>query len=119
MPHAPNLLINHQLLVFVYELLAMVDASLDQEPKCVKIYFLLCGILRPGNLPVHQEVNVIAFVGAASGVDLEQLTDHEIVSVDEHGPLQLAGTDRTSFKDRYMGIVLRSVLSFQCHRMFL
>ena len=102
--------------MFVYELLPSVDASLDQEPKCVKKYFLRCGILRPSHLFVHQEVNVIASVG--TGVDLEQLTDDEIVSVDEHGPFHLAGTDGTSVKDRYMIIVLRFILSFQSRATF-
>ena len=116
MQHAPHLLINHQLLLFVYELLPRLDASLDQEPKCVKKYFLRCGILRLRNLLVHQEVNVIASVG--TGVDLEELTNDEIVSVDEHGPFHLAGTDGTSVKDRYMKIVLRPVLSFQSRACF-
>jgi hypothetical protein len=52
------------------------------------------------------------------GVDLWHLTDDEIVSVDEHGPFHLAGTDGTPLKDRYMTVVLRCIVSFQSRARF-
>jgi hypothetical protein len=43
----------------------------------------------------------------------QHLTGDGIVSVDEHRPFHLTGTDSTSVKDGYEKIVLRSVVSLQ------